>query len=300
MAPPACPPPPPPPADGGAAAIASARTSCVCGLFVPVKVHLSIPCSSGGTRSNAATCASTPEAKTTFPSGDAASARTSARCCLCELSCVACCASQKVTSPSLLPLTRVPSGRYWSAHTHRSSDSVGLSPAPTVMRASSVSESQSKTWMAPLLEPAAMVEPSAVQARERSRPATRLKLRRWARPEPTPSPATRVSNRTHPSSQATATRWGAPRRGEGSEDMAQTEPPWESVAPRGRRVLRSHSVIWPSRPAERRRQAADSAPPPLPPSASSASAKGAHHVRDDTAAPSRPGTRAVHRQSAVS
>ena len=52
------------------------------------------------------------------------------------------------------------------------------------MRASSVSESQSKTWMAPLLEPAAMVEPSAVQARERSRPATRLKLRRWARPEP--------------------------------------------------------------------------------------------------------------------
>ena len=82
MAPPACPLPPPPPADGGAAAIANARTSCVCGLFVPVKVHLSNPRSSGGTRSNAATCASTPEAKTTFPSGDAASARTSARCCL--------------------------------------------------------------------------------------------------------------------------------------------------------------------------------------------------------------------------
>ena len=121
--PPACPLPPPPPADGGAAAIANARTSCVCGLFVPVKVHLSNPRSSGGTRSNAATCASTPEAKTTFPSGDAASARTSALVLpvRAELRAVLRVPEGDVAVAAAADEGTV--GRYWSAHTHRSSDS---------------------------------------------------------------------------------------------------------------------------------------------------------------------------------
>ena len=203
--------------DGGAAAIASARTSCVCGRFAAVNVHLyaldpADPASpeTSAALSKTAICESTPDANTARPSGDVASARTSALCCLCALIFVACSPSQKVTSPSLLPLTSVPHGRYCSAHTQRSSASraPGRSPAPTVILASSAYASQSNTWMAPRLDPAAIARPSCVHASESSRPSTRLKLRRWCRPAPTPSPPASVKTRTHPSSHAAATRAG--------------------------------------------------------------------------------------------
>ena len=66
---------------------------------------------SASTRSNCATCESMPDAYTNRPSGDEATANTSAACCLKVYSLVPNLPSQNVTSPSLLPLTIVPSGR---------------------------------------------------------------------------------------------------------------------------------------------------------------------------------------------